>query len=266
MKNDLDAAQRASQEQFGKQSAKYGKGHILENTEDVAQALNDLSLKPGQKALDVATGGGHTAVYLAKIGLEVTASDLTPAMLERTGELAREKGFSLELKQHSAEQLPYPDGSFDLVTCRVAAHHFSNPQQFVRESARVLKPGGYFLVIDGSVPDDHPEAEEWIHQIEKFRDPSHGRFITPRTWTRWAGESGLRTVKVELQPFKQPDLEWYFETANTSPENRAKVKQLIENAPASAREVFKLGTEEGRIVWWWPRLVFVAQKDSGVRP
>ena len=112
-----------------------------------------------------------------------------------------------------------------------------------------------------SVPDDDLEAEEWLHQIEKLRDPSHHRLLTPGTWKRLCESSGLRVVSAELKPMKQPDLEWYFDTAATSPENRAKVRELIATAPLSARTHFQLGKEDGRIVWWWPRLTLTARRS-----
>jgi ubiquinone/menaquinone biosynthesis C-methylase UbiE len=129
----LDSIQHAAQEQFQKQSHRYARGHILENTEDVAAALEGIALSSGAEALDIATGAGHTAFYLARAGLRVTASDLTPAMLQRVREGAAERGLDIQTRQHSAEALPYPDATFDLVSCRVAPHHFSSPSDFVRE-------------------------------------------------------------------------------------------------------------------------------------
>ena len=61
--------------------------------------------------------------------------------------------------------------------------------------------------------------------------------------------------------FKQPDLEWFFDTAATSPENRTKVLELIAHAPQSARDLFRLGEEDGKIVWWWQRLTLLAKKQ-----
>ncbi len=71
----------------------------------------------------------------------------------------------------------------------------------------------------------------------------------------------VRVQSAELRTLKQPDLEWYFETAATSPENRRIVRDLIANAPASARAAFRLAEEDGKTVWWWPRLTLVARRD-----
>ena len=188
------------------------------------------------------------------------AADISPAMLANARKLADERGFCIETSLHEAEKFPYADAAFDLVTCRVAAHHFSDREAFLRETVRSLKPGGHFLLIDGSVPDGEPEAEEWIHNVEKFRDPSHGRFLSPSSWKALCGSVGLTVLNCGLLPLKQPDLEWYFQTAATSPENREKVRSLVAGAPESARRVFALDEEDGKVVWWWPRLTLLARK------
>ncbi|HVM62444.1 MAG TPA: class I SAM-dependent methyltransferase [Verrucomicrobiae bacterium] len=260
--DDLNPIQRAAQQQFDRQSSRYGQGHILSDVSDVREALARLTwLKIGQ-ALDMATGAGHTGLYLASLGWQVTLADISAAMLERAAAAARERGLHVATRQHAAETFPYEDDTFDLVTCRVAAHHFSDPAAFVRETSRVLKPNGAFLLIDGSIEDGQPVAEEWAHNVEKLRDPSHHRLLSPGTWKKLCGDAGLRVVFSELQPFKQPDLNWYFDTANTSPENRSKVLELIRTTPPEARKLFRLGEEDGKIVWWWQRLVLVAQKPA----
>lgn len=257
----LDAVQQAAQEQFARQSRNYGRSHILADVADVIAGVEKITLPEKAHVLDVATGAGHTGLYFASLGYKVTCTDIAAPMLDRVREAAQERGLTVETRQHAAEEFPYADASFDLVTSRVAPHHFSSPESFICETARVLRPGGWFLLIDGSVPDHEPEAEEWLHQIEKHRDPSHHRLLSPGAWTRLCEASGLRVQSAELKTFKQPDLEWYFETAGTSPENRQIVRALIANAPASARAVYRVAEEEGKIVWWWPRLTLVAQKE-----
>jgi ubiquinone/menaquinone biosynthesis C-methylase UbiE len=257
---DLDPIQETARHQFDKQSANYGKSHILQNTDDLRSTLNVLKPQRGQKLLDVATGGGHTGFYFARLGLDVTMADISAAMLERVQQTAKDENLTISANQHPAEELPYPDASFDLVTCRIAAHHFSCPASFVMEAARVLKKGGHFLLIDGTVEDGEPEAEEWMHQVEKLRDPSHNRLITPLKWAHLCGHAGLRVVHSEIQTMKQPDLEWYFNTAGTCAENRVAVRTLIATAPGSARRLFRLAEEDGKTIWWWQRLILVAVK------
>jgi hypothetical protein len=127
----------------------------------------------------------------------------------------------------------------------------------------VLATGGSLSVIDGSIEDGQTEAEEWLHQVEKLRDPSHQRFIPCGQWRAMCEAAGLSIEYCELSPFLQPDLNWYFDTAATSPENRAAVLRLIENAPNSARRLFQLRDDRangGKITWYWQRLSLLAVK------
>lgn len=259
--NSLDIAQSASAAQFDRQSDRYGKSHILADTHDVEHGLRGVIVPSGGTALDVATGGGHTALWLARHGWKVTACDIAPRMLENAQRLCAEAGLKIETRLFPAEDMPFADSSFDLVTVRVAPHHFSSPHRFVKETARVLKPDGHFLLIDGTVPDDDPETEDWLHSVERWRDPSHGRFLSRKAWQDLAKEAGLKVVRSELHPRKQPDLNWYFETAATPEENRQKVLQAVAQASEHVRAALRLGNEESRIIWWWPMLTLLACKE-----
>ena len=105
------------------------------------------------------------------------------------------------------KSLPFPDGTFDLVTCRIAAHHFDDVRQFVADSARVLRPGGVFGLVDNISPDPSvvngdaealAKAAEVYNAFEKRRDPSHVRCLTLSEWRTLVAEAGLRERQVEV--------------------------------------------------------------------
>ncbi len=260
---NLDPQQQSSQAQFDRNSANYGRQHILARTDDLEAAFAHVPAPAREaRALDVATGGGHTALFAARRGWQVTLADLSAAMLENAHRLLQEEGFGAERRQFPAEEFPFADGEFGLVTCRVAAHHFSDPAAFVRETFRVLAPDGTFVLIDGSLPDDRPDVDAWMNAVEKWRDPSHGRLISRKEWTQMAEAAGFEVVSAELKPFLQPDLEWYFETARTSPENRQKVLDAITAISPEVRKSVQLAEMDGKITWVWQRLELVARKPA----
>ena len=259
--SELDPQQQVSAAQFDRQSAHYGRGHILADTSDVDRALQGFDLAAGGRALDVATGGGHTALCLARRGLRVTLGDVSPKMLTAAAALLREEGHEPdEVRQFPAESMPFQDESFAVVSSRVAPHHFTSPEKFIHEVARVLIPGGLFLLIDGSVPDNDAETAEWLHRVEKLRDPSHHRCLDRATWEHLVRDSGLLIDISRLEPMRQPDLNWYFEAANTPEENRRQVLEIVAHATPHVRAAMQLESGDGRISWVWQRLTLVARK------
>ena len=245
---------------FDAQAAEAGKVHPLADVADVEKAVGELKFRPNTTALDVATGAGHTAVFLATKGFQVTACDASAAMLDVAKKFATEQAVTINFQEHPPEKLPYPDNTFGLITSRMASHKFASPESFIRESARVLKTYGYLVLIDATVPDDHVEAHEWMDTLEKLRDPSHVRFVTPNAWRKWCALTGLTVTKAQVESFKMPDVNWYFNVANTPAENRKKILEMLAKAPGSVRELFKIGQEEGKIIWYWRRLTLVAGK------
>ena len=102
---------------------------------------------------------------------------------------------NVQFELADAESLPFADAMFDIVTCRIAPHHFPNPDRFIDESARVLRAGGRFVLIDTTVPPGNPGIR--YNEFEKVRDPSHVRSLTVDEWSCLIEDAGLILEKVE---------------------------------------------------------------------
>jgi len=194
---DSTAKKAQVQDYFSRTAESYVASFSHRAGDDLQRLLEIGEWNPQQQALDIATGGGHTALAIAPLVSEVTATDLTPRILEKAREYILSQGVTnVQFEVADAEQLPFPAESFDRVTCRIAAHHFPNVAQFVYEVVRVLKPGGLFLLIDCMAPSD-PLLDTFDNTVEKWRDPSHGRSCTTEEWQAFFVQAGLRVEHIE---------------------------------------------------------------------
>ncbi len=195
---NTDAKTRV-QEQFGAHAAAYVRAANFRQGVTLGALVDAVSPQSGQRALDVATGGGHTALELARRGLWVVAGDLTAPMLRAAREhiTAQDVRGAVHFAQLDAEALPFPDGAFDVVTCRVAPHHFPHVARFVREMARVVRTGGTVGVVDIVTP-PQPKAARYINAYERLRDPSHVWAYSEAEWRGFFSAAGLRVTHSEL--------------------------------------------------------------------
>ncbi len=205
---ERDDPKSLSKERFGRfadgyvASAAHAKGADLARLLAIARPRRDWTV------LDVATGGGHTALLFAPHVARVVASDLTPDMLKAAGRFFAERGAThVEVRQADAEDLPFDDASFDLVTCRIAPHHFPHCERFVREAARVLRAGGLLLVQDQLVPDEEAAARA-VDAFERMRDPSHHRAYARSEWLAMFEAAGLRVEHTEQLTKRHELIPW----------------------------------------------------------
>jgi SAM-dependent methyltransferase len=111
-------------------------------TQPAARLVAFAGIQAGERVLDVGTGTGVAAITAARKGARVSAVDLTPALLEQARENGRIAGVDVTWKEGDAEQIPFPDGAFDVVISQFAHMFAPRPDVVVGEIRRVLAPGG----------------------------------------------------------------------------------------------------------------------------
>jgi ubiquinone/menaquinone biosynthesis C-methylase UbiE len=190
METPMDQTQ-AIQERFGAAAARYAVSAVHRGGPDLDAMIAAGVVTGRERVLDVGCGPGATALAFAERVASVVALDLTPAMLAQARRLAADRGLAnVRFECGNAERLPFPDASFDLVTSRLAAHHVSDPAAMVAEVARVLAPGGVFLLSDTISPED-PARDSFLNAFELLRDPSHVRDHRISEWQQMFRAAGL---------------------------------------------------------------------------
>lgn len=230
------------QRQFGAVAAAYAASAVHAAGPDLVALAAAAAASGAARALDIACGAGHTALAIAAHVAEVTALDLTEAMLEQARRLAEERGIAnITFQLGAAEQLPFADGSFDLVTSRYAAHHFPRPAAVLHEIARVLRPGGIFLLAD-VVALPEPLLDTHLNAIELLRDPSHVRDHTVEEWRHMCAATGLQAETLGEWPLRL-NFDAWIARMRTPPQFAASIRAIFDGAPAEVRAAMAIESD-----------------------
>ncbi|MGH3009641.1 MAG: class I SAM-dependent methyltransferase [Gaiellaceae bacterium] len=158
----------------------------------------------GVTVLDIATGGGHVARRLREAGATVVTTDAAPGMQPDV--------------VAPADHLPFADGSFDAVACRIAAHHFPDVLAALKEMARVAR--------DRVVICDNVFTSESAEEADKLRDPSHVRNYGVAEWHSFFELAGLE-VADEATLARDTDFAGWLDRTETPEEDRPRVRELL---------------------------------------
>jgi ubiquinone/menaquinone biosynthesis C-methylase UbiE len=234
MSNKEDS-KRLSQRRFAKFAEKYVTSSDHAKSPELDRLVEIAQPQPDWIVLDVATGGGHTALKFAPLVAQVVVTDITPKMLDTARQFIGSHGVKNAIYELAdAEDLPFESETFDLVTCRIAPHHFSDCPRFVREGARVIKSSGMLLVQD-HVSSEDEQCANYVEEFERLRDPSHNLAYSESAWAGMFQYAGLKVEYTEHFIKKLQFFTW-AERQGCTPETIQKLIRMIKDAPPSVVE------------------------------
>lgn len=214
----------AIREEYRQQAPRWGKATI---GDDLKWVVSRMELAPKFGVLDVAAGTGLFSQAVASRVNHVTAIDLTPEMLQHGRSLARQNGFhNITFQLGAAEDLPFPENSFDVVISRYSVHHFYAPNRAFKEMSRVCRTGGSVVVVDIVANEDRVIAARQ-DELERLADPTHTRILPPSEFQKGIVQSGLAITEYLSREVEMTFDSWQSQIPPDS-EVRLKIRQSLE--------------------------------------
>lgn len=209
------------------------------------------------RALDVATGTGHTAFALAPYVAMVVGVDATPEMLAEGEKLKARRGVSnVTFEVGDAHRLRFAAQSFEVVTCRRAAHHFTDVRKALAEMRRVATAQGRLVIDDRSVPEDD-FVDACMNELDRCHDPSHVREYRPSEWQAMLAETGWRAEVLEPYVRHRPLRSL---TEQAAPEDAGRIRATLDALDERQRRALHLVQVNGE--WysnhWYVMIAAVA--------
>jgi len=237
----------AARRQFGAVAAAYATSAVHASGADLTALVEATRCTAGERVLDLGCGAGHTALAMAPLAGDVVAVDVTPEMLDVARRLAKQRGVrNIRFRRADATALPFEPASFDVVTSRYSAHHYSDPLRALREVTRVLRPGGRFLLADTVAP-EAPLLDTFFNAVELLRDCSHIRNCRLSEWERLFHSAGLTPQILSRSQLELEGSSW-VERSQTPGLMVDAIQTLFSEAPPVIRKAFALRTGAD---WGW---------------
>lgn len=259
-------SKKTAQKIFGQHAQNYVNSPTHAGGDSLAKLLDAVQPQAGWLVLDIATGGGHVALACARLGAQTIAGDLTLPMLHAARQHHQNNEVhTVTYVQHDAEKLPFAANSLDLITCRIAPHHFPDVAAFVRECARVLKPQGRLGIVDIISP-EAPAVARYCNLFETLRDPSHVWAYSLSDWSVFFEQAALLVEYTERLGLAQQVGTW-AQRVGCDDRTIERLRVMLLQAPAEVKEWYQVTAEVGishyvDISFSIQQAIMVAQKPA----
>ncbi|MED1480496.1 class I SAM-dependent methyltransferase [Bacillus altitudinis] len=234
-----------AEKQFSQNAENYRDSPIFAAGKELEWMKTAAKAKGDEHLLDIGCAAGHTVFSFSDVISKGIGIDVTPKMIEVATALAEERQLShITFEQASADALPFSDASFDLVTCRFAAHHFPHLPAAMSEISRVLKKGGKFLLVDHYAPENQAQ-DDFINHLNRLRDPSHVRESSLSEWKELFADNHLTKEDIRYWDLHIDYQDWIIR--GRTPENVQKeIVAHLHAADDETKQLFQLQFDEHR--------------------
>jgi len=247
-------------QQFSLQAVPFSEAPSMSDADAIDLLIRASSAQAHHCSLDVACGPGMVALRFAKVVRWAVGLDTTQAMLDRAKALHQQQSCNnVEWVLAEAASLPFPDASFDIVTCRFAFHHMLHPLAALQEMIRVARPGGAIAVCD-AVSSPETAKGNAFNAFERMRDPSTVRFLTMQELRGLFREAGVNVV-CERSYRVPAELEGLLRTSFPRPENVATLRKIMIASADDDRLGLATKAHGERILFSYPALILSARRE-----
>jgi ubiquinone/menaquinone biosynthesis C-methylase UbiE len=248
-------------EQFSLQAVPFSEAPSMADADAIDLLIEASRAQSKHRSLDVACGPGMVALAFAKVVRWAVGLDTTQAMLDRAKVLqARQSCGNVEWVLGEAAKLPFPDASFDIVTCRFAFHHMLHPLGALQEMIRVARPGATIVICDAVASPDVRKAEAF-NAFERMRDPSTVRFRTADELRTLLRSPGLTVVR-ERSYRVAAELEGLLRTSFPRPEDVPTLRAIMLASVHDDGLGLATKAKGERILFSYPALILAARLEA----
>jgi SAM-dependent methyltransferase len=215
-------------EAFDAQAARFERAPVQSDPAALARLVAFAALPAGALVLDAGCGPGLVAEAFLAAGHRVHGVDLSPEMVRRARARCARFGDRASFEEGSAFGLP-PGERYDSAVSRLVLHHVEDPRAFVRALAERVRAGGVVVASDHA-GDPDPAIAWWHQQIERARDKTHTRSLTPGELADLLAGAGLRDLQLVEEGFELDFDEWFDRGAPTLPKEAVRAMLLAGRA------------------------------------
>jgi len=208
---------------FDAQAEAFEKAKVSRDAASLARLVDFAALPRGARLVDAGCGPGLVAEAFLEAGCEVLGVDLSAEMVHRARERCARFGARARFEQRSIFDLDLP-AAFDASVSRNVLHHLESPLAFVSRQASLLRPGGVVVALDLS-GDPDPARGDWARAVERARDRTHTRTLTPGEMVDVFAAAGLGELTLREEGIELDFDEWFDRGSPAAP--KEEVRRLL---------------------------------------